>query len=611
MFWETKVKPGFNTWEVVCARCRRSVPPGRADAHTSRTAGRYVLCRLCTITEVPDLAPHVASMIEGTFPRRTVINGRQREIAPYPYQSSDAKIIANRRSLLVGNQMGTGKTPTTVLGAIQVAKILGLPVMGFVPATLKFNWQTEITRWGEGIEVNIAKSKAGWNVPPPGEVLISSYGLLPGDPCRDCAQQASLLRKAKKARKATNLERRCDHRDKQTNPFPEIRRPCIVFADEAHMLQNEGTKRRWKWDQLAKRVFEAGGRLFGLTGTVVSNSPDDILSLAKAFYLDKAAWESDEHFYSYFSDWYGAERGERSAPTLEDRRELLDTLRPIRLARLRKHVLKHLPPVVHKDPIQVTLDAKTLKQIDHVVQMLLAKNRAWQEVTRGQIKDPGEKGLETDEKERRKVVLQGRVDFFYETRPWNTDEEIVEAVTTALSTKTDAPLFTELAGLRKILALSKIQAVVEIVDEYRAQNEPLVIFSDHLDVLHKALDNRDGYKILEGKVSPKKRTQMVEDFQAGKLKGIGVSTRAGATGITLTHASHMLFVDWHWNPSNLTQAIDRLNRPGAEVHDSINVLRIQADHVVDTMVVTTVEEKLQLQHALEDDEASLEGLQVA
>jgi hypothetical protein len=38
-------------------------------------------------------------------------------------------------------------------------------------------------------------------------------------------------------------------------------------------------------------------------------------------------------------------------------------------------------------------------------------------------------------------------------------------------------------------------------------------------------------------------------------------------------------------------------------------MRLQANHVVDRMVVTTVNEKLQLQDALEDDEASMAGLE--
>jgi hypothetical protein len=608
----TTLTQGGNYFLATCSRCRRSVPKLRGDLHQAPDGGQpYLLCRMCGIREVPDMGPEVRAMIAERFPRLVEVDGKAKEISPYPYQVLDAVCLANSRAYLVGNQMGTGKTPTTVVGVIETAKLLGMPVIGFVPSTLKYNWAKEIDRWGDpGTVVTVCSSQSRFRVPEAGEVLICSYGLLPGKACAECAKQAKQLRAAKLARMAANKLRGCTHYDDQICPLPPFTGPVVVFADEAQMLQRESTIRRFLWDNLADAVFNAGGRLYGLTGTVVSNSPNDTLSIAKAFKVDEAAFDSDEEYHRHFVDWNGNEKGSREAPSGEDRQSLLEALRPIRLCRLRKHVLKHLPPVVYKDPILVELTPEILKEIDHVVQMLLAKRRSWQEVREGILDDPNEKGLSQDEEERREGLFKDRVDFYYASRPWNTDEEIQVAVNDALMSKDSAPLFTELSGLRKTLSLAKVKALQEVVDEFREQGEPLVVFCDHISVLEKVLGGQDGYAVLQGSVSPKKRQQMVDDFQSGALKhGLGVSIRAGATGITLTRAAHMVFVDWHWNPSNLKQAVDRLNRPGAEAHDSITVMRLQANHVVDRMVVTTVTEKLQLQDALEDDEASMAGLE--
>jgi SNF2 family DNA or RNA helicase len=609
----TTVTQGGNYFRATCARCRRSVPKLRGDLHRPHgdEGGSYLLCRMCGLREVPDLTREIRTMIEDRFPREVVIDGKDRSISPYPYQSLDALALANSRCYLVGNQMGTGKTPTTVLGILEAARLLGMPSIGVVPSTLKYNWAKEITRWGHAeTNVTVIDAKVDFREPEPGEVLICSYGMLPGEACTDCKLEAKQLKIAKQARRAANILRGCEHYDQQIAPTPTFRQPVVLFADEAHFLQRESTIRRHLWDNLADSVFNAGGRLFGLTGTVVSNTPNDTLSIAKAFKVDAAAFDSDEDFNSHFVDWNANQKGSRSAPEGEDRQSLLEALRPIRLCRLRKHVLKHLPPVVYKDPIQVELTPKILQEIDNVVQLLLAKRRAWQEVRDDALDSPNDKGLSDDEQDRRDRMFQDRVDFYYATRPWNTDSEIQEAVNDALTSKDSAPLFTELSGLRKTLSLAKIKALQEVVDEYREQGEPLVVFCDHLAVLDKVLGGREGYAVLKGSVSPKKRQQMVDDFQSGELKhGIGVSIRAGATGITLTRSAHMIFVDWHWNPSNLRQAVDRLNRPGAEAHDSITVMRLQANHVVDRMVVTTVNEKLQLQDALEDDEASMAGLE--
>lgn len=607
----TTLVQGGNNFRATCSRCRRSVPAGRGDLHSAASGMPYLLCRLCGLREVPPMGDEVRAICAARFPRRVTVDGKRKEVSPYPYQVVDAVYLANSRAYLVGNQMGTGKTPTTILGVIEVARLLAMPVIAMVPSTLKWNWAKEIDRWGDRkTVVSICPDQASFRIPEPGEVLICSYGLMPGQACRQCKKEATQLKKAKQARRAANLLRSCAHYADQACPVPKFDQPVILFADEAHMLQRESTIRRFLWDNLADAIFNAGGRLYGLTGTIVSNTPNDTLSIAKAFKVDAAAFDADDEFNALFVDWHNNEKGSRSAPEGEERTELLMALRPIRLCRLRKHVLEHLPPVVYKDPILVELTPETLKEIDNTVQLLLAKRRSWQEVAEGRLDNPNEKNLSEDEHERREGLFQDRVQFYFASRPWNTDEEIQEAVNEALMSKDQAPLFTELSGLRAKISLAKVKALQEVVDEFRDQNEPLVVFCDHIQVLDKVLGGQDGYAVLKGNVSPKARQKMVEDFQSGALKhGIGISLRAGATGITLTRAAHMVFVDWHWNPSNLKQAVDRLNRPGAEVHDSITVMRLQADHVVDRIVVTTVTEKLQLQDALEDDEASMAGLE--
>jgi SNF2 family DNA or RNA helicase len=70
----------------------------------------------------------------------------------------------------------------------------------------------------------------------------------------------------------------------------------------------------------------------------------------------------------------------------------------------------------------------------------------------------------------------------------------------------------------------------------------------------------------------------------------------------------MLFIDRFWNHSKNVQCQDRLNRPGAEIHDSITIWRLEADHAVDRLVDLTVREKAMLGEAIEDEEWSQRGL---
>jgi SNF2 family DNA or RNA helicase len=610
MLTTTNVQMNANGLTMACSRCDRWLLLGEADYH-SHDEAIYALCRLCTLQEVPRIRDRIADKIAKTFPRMDPTRGV--EIGPYPYQVSDAIFLAHMRACLVGSQMGTGKTPTSVIGILAAARELGMGVMAFVPSSVKWNWHEETDRWAlEPWKITVVERKTHWDLPEEGELVISSYGMLPGEACKACKGEAKENRKNEHPRIAARLLRCCTHAEDQPNPLPEIDRPFVLMADEIHMLQNPSSLRRYFWDQLAGRVISNGGRLFGLTGTVLSNKPGDLLSILQALRIAPAAFRHEDDFHALFSEWYGNRKGEREAPSGDDRRKLLKVLRPIRLCRLRKHVLAHLPPVRHAEPIKVDLDERTMAEVNHCVQKLLATRRAWQEVTGGRIKDYKAKGLSDDEKDRRKLLFEDRVDFYYATRPWVTDKELQDAVDEALSTKEGAATIGELSKLRKTISLAKIDAARQIIEKHEREEEPLIVFCDHTGVLEKLFEGREGWSLLRGSTSSKKRQTMIRDFQSGKTQhGMGISIRAGSVGITLTRAAHMLFIDWHWNPSNLSQAIDRLNRPGAEIHDAIIVMRLQANHAVDQLVVTTVVEKFKLQLAVEDNEASMAGLEAA
>jgi superfamily II DNA or RNA helicase len=607
MFTTTKVQLSVNGLSMPCSRCDRWLLTAEADFHTIDNH-RYALCRLCTLREVPLIDGVIREKLDSAFPRKDPTRGK--EITPYPYQVLDALFVAHMRSVLISSQMGTGKTPTTVLGALSAAWELGMGVMAFVPSSVKWNWKEETERWAlDPWKVKVIEKKVFWRLPEPGELIVSSYAMLPGEACKECKGTARRLKSDKQTRTAARIMRSCTHKDRQVNPLPEIDRPYLLFADEIHMLQRDTSLRRHYWDQLAGQVFANGGRLAGLTGTVLSNKPGDLKSIMKALLIFRGAFRHDDDFDSLFWEWYENAKGDRDAPQGDDRLLLLRSMRPVRTCRLRKHVLKHLPPVRHLDPIKVELDERALAEIQHCVQRLLGTRRAWQDVAQGLIPDYQKRGLDEDEKDRRRLLFEERVDFYCAAPPWHVDEELRMAVEEAMTSKHTVPTIGELSKLRKLLSMAKIDAARKVIEKHEREEEPLVVFSDHTDVLSKLFEGREGWQILRGSTPAKKRQQMINEFQSGKLEhGLGVSIRAGAVGITLTRAAHMLFVDWHWNPSNLSQAIDRLNRPGAEIHDAIYVMRLQADHAVDRLVVTTVQEKLKLQLAVEDDEASMAGV---
>lgn len=105
-----------------------------------------------------------------------------------------------------------------------------------------------------------------------------------------------------------------------------------------------------------------------------------------------------------------------------------------------------------------------------------------------------------------------------------------------------------LAGDRKVLVFTQFPTFGEmLVPELRRQFAALA----------------DGVPLLHGGLSRKERTAMVDGFQSdGGPPVMILSTRAGGTGITLTHASVVVHIDRWWNPAVEDQATDRAYRIG-------------------------------------------------
>jgi SNF2 family DNA or RNA helicase len=153
-------------------------------------------------------------------------------------------------------------------------------------------------------------------------------------------------------------------------------------------------------------------------------------------------------------------------------------------------------------------------------------------------------------------------------------DNILETLSKALDFKT-------MSKVASALAAAKIPAMLEHVESHEEQEEPLVVFSAHrapIDVLTK----RKGWGVITGDTSDKDRARLIEEFQAGKLRGMGCTIRAAGVAITLTRSCNLLFVDREWNPALNIQARDRVYRIGQDRPVSIVVL--VANHPLDERV---------------------------
>lgn len=163
------------------------------------------------------------------------------------------------------------------------------------------------------------------------------------------------------------------------------------------------------------------------------------------------------------------------------------------------------------------------------------------------------------------------------------------------------PPFERFSSIRAKLAASRVRATLELVEQYEEAGTPLIVFSAHRAPID-ALADREGWAVITGDTSAQDRAEVVRRFQAGELKGVGLTIAAGGIGITLTHASTALFVDLAWRPADNWQAEDRMRRIG-QLADKLHVIRMVSRHPLDLHVQELLAQKIALVRAAVENTA--------
>ena len=164
------------------------------------------------------------------------------------------------------------------------------------------------------------------------------------------------------------------------------------------------------------------------------------------------------------------------------------------------------------------------------------------------------------------------------------------------------PDFTEFSRVRAALAEDRISTLEDMVESFEEAHEPVVVFSAHRAPI-EALSKRDGWEVIMGDTNQDDREDAVQAFQAGLLKGIACTIKAGGVGITLTKASKMIFCDMEWNPALNLQAEDRICRIG-QTASNLQYIRLVSDCPMDRHVLKLIDKKKAMIEAAIEKECS-------
>ncbi len=310
----------------------------------------------------------------------------------------------------------------------------------------------------------------------------------------------------------------------------------VLVSDEAHNLKNGNAARTVRFRGLSTAVRSKGGRVWLLTATPLLNHPIELWSIFQAALIAQEVFGDFKQFLKLFDAKAASEFGGYLFGT-PDTEAIAERMQRVMLRRMKRDVLQELPK---KDwrTIQVDIDARALKACDDY------------------LKEHG-----------------------------GDLEKLLERL--AKSTLS----FDTMSVVAKALAIAKIPAMLDLVASYEEQEEPLVVFSKHRAPIDK-LEKREGWAVITGDTSPENRARVEAKFQAGELKGVGCTIRAGGVAITLTRACNSLFVDREWTPAINSQAEDRVYRIGQD--RPVMITTLVANHPLDERVTELTMEKQDL-----------------
>ena len=156
---------------------------------------------------------------------------------------------------------------------------------------------------------------------------------------------------------------------------------------------------------------------------------------------------------------------------------------------------------------------------------------------------------------------------------------------------------------------AKMERMIELVQEIVASGQKAIIFSNWESMTEVAREKLKSYNpaYITGATKADERMKEVERFQTDdKCKVIIGTIGAMGTGLTLTAAQNVIFLDSPWNMALKAQAEDRAHRIGT--NGTVNIITLVCKNTIDERIEELVEKKGQIADALVDGKISIDDI---
>jgi SNF2 family DNA or RNA helicase len=466
----------------------------------------------------------------------------------FPFQKESVEFFIDKRAVLLGDQMGLGKT----LQAVELDR-------------RRREKNPNLTPNPKTLVITYLGIFSGWEKEFRGQTDLRVHVLNP------------------KNRKPFILDMLTDSADvfivhwQALRLIPELEeiKWFHIIADECHALQNRKAKQTIAMKEL-KTFYKTG-----LSGTPAFDKPDDLWSILNWLYPNY--WSS---FWKYWNDhvmFIDNDDGYRTVIGVRNVEKLQQEMSGFYVRRRKEEVLKDLPEKYYSER-QVDLDPK--------------QKRAYEQMKKDMLAYIGE---HEDEPVPAKAIIAQLIRLQQFSDAFGELETI---------TKTNRETGEEYTVTRMRLAepSTKLDEVMSIIGSTAQQ---IVVFSQYsqvIELLAKRLEKAGiPSGIFIGSTPPDARARIIEQFQAGKLQVFAGTIAAGGIGITLTSSSTVVFIDRSWSASLNIQAEDRCHRIGQK--NAVQIIDIISRGTVDAKRIQKINLKWSWVRKLIGDEPAEEGIE--
>lgn len=505
----------------------------------------------------------------------------------YSFQVAGVQWMMRAGSGLLGDEMGSGKTPQTLstIRAHRQQDGTGLPALVVCPNSVKHHWARQCATWlpeatpyvvdGSALQkrkilrqavgdptalvvINIESVRLFSRLAPFGSVRLIK--------CRECDPHHG-----DEELKAS----RCEVHVKELNEF----KFQTVVLDEAHRVKDPKAKQtRAIW--FVGRGDTVRYR-WALTGTPIANHPGDLWSImhfvAPDDFPTKSAFQERYCLMSFNA--FGGLDVVGIRPDTRD--ELFRLLDPRFRRMLKAVVLPQLPPKIHEV---------------RYAEMSTSQARAYREL---------EQGLKTRLQDGtlliapNQLVVKTRLMQFASASVTVEKPDEDDIATWQVTMREPSP---------------KLDVLEETLDELGLltngfRTVPVLIAAEHLDLvamISKRLTKLGlSHGIISGEVAPIDRDRALEDLKENRIRVLVFTSKAGGVGLDMSASDTLINVQRSWSLVDERQKEDRPHRPGAEIHESIRIIDIITRNTVEEDQVERLREKLQRLDEITRDRAAL------